>query len=80
MIGNLSVTHTNTMKMKVNSNYGYFNSFYFYLGWRNVHRAPLTQTDCGDEIFGVSIGNFYIGYYEDGKWCAGFLNDNGCLN
>jgi hypothetical protein len=43
MIGNLSVTHTNTMKMKVNSNYGYFNSFYFYLGWRNVHRAPLTQ-------------------------------------
>ena len=80
MIGNLSVTHTNTMKMKVNSDYGYFSSSYFYVGWSNVHRAPVNSTDCGDEIFGVSISNFYVGYYEDGKWCAGFLNDNGCLN
>ena len=68
------------MKLNVNSDYGYFSSSYFYVGWRNVHRAPLTPTDCGDEIFGVSIGNFYVGYYEDGKWCAGVLDDNGALN
>ena len=66
--------------MQVTSNYGYFNSFYFYIGWRNVHYAPVTQTDCGNEIFGMSIGNFYVGYYEDGKWCAGFLNSQGCLD
>lgn len=66
--------------MQVTSNYGYFNSFYFYIGWRNMHNAPVNQTDCGDEIFGVSIGNFYVGYYEDGNWCAGFLNSQGCLD
>jgi hypothetical protein len=68
------------MKMQITSDYGYFNSFYFYLGWRNVHRAPFNSTDCGDEIFGLAIGSFYIGYYEDGKWCAGVLDANGCLN
>lgn len=68
------------MDIQINSNYGYFNSPLFYVGWRNVHRAPVNANDCGDEIFGVSVGNFYVGYYEDGKWCAGFVNANGDLH
>jgi hypothetical protein len=64
---------------KITSDYGYFNSLYFYIGWRNNHRPTVNENDCGDEIFGISIFNFYSGYYEDGKWCFGFLNDGGGL-
>jgi len=67
------------MKITITSDYGYFDFPQFYLGWKNIHRPTLNSNDCGDEIFGFLINKFYIGYYEDGKWCAGFIDHNGCL-
>jgi hypothetical protein len=66
--------------MEITSDYGSFDFPHFYLGWRNIHRPTVSPDDCGDEIFGISIGKLYVGYYEDGKWCAGVLDANGCLN
>lgn len=61
------------------SNYGHIHIGYFYIGWNNHHRYVASEMDCGDETFGIAIGNWYAGCYADGKWCAGFLNENGCL-
>jgi hypothetical protein len=66
--------------VEINSNRGRIDLPLLYIGWMNNHKPTLHETDCGDEIFGLAIGKFYIGYYEDGKWCAGFLDTNGCLN
>jgi hypothetical protein len=66
--------------IQVTSNRGSIDFPSFYVGWSNIHRPTVHKDDCGDEIFGLAIGKFYVGYYEDGKWCAGILNENGCLN
>jgi hypothetical protein len=62
------------------SNYGHIHIGFLYLGWNNNTSQPVNDTDCGDESFGFAIGNFYVGCYSDGKWCAGFLNEYGCLD
>ena len=64
----------------LNSNYGHIHIGFVYIGWNNIPSLPVNDTDCGDEIFGFAIGNFYIGFYSDGKWCAGILNEYGCLS
>ena len=52
---------------------------FFYVG------LNTTATD-GDEIFGLSIGRLYLGYYADGcstvpaGFCFGILNQYGCLD
>ena len=43
----------------------------------------------GEEVMGLALGRFYIGYYgyktdpafpnAPKGWCAGMLDDNGCL-
>jgi len=63
----------------VSSNYGHIHIGFLYIGWNNNPSPPFSDTDCGDEIFGIAIGNYYVGLYTDGKWCAGFLDENGCL-
>lgn len=63
----------------VNSNHGHIHIAFLYIGWNNNPSLPVNDKDCGDEIFGLGIGNFYLGLYTDGKWCAGFLDENGCL-
>ena len=52
----------------------------FYLGWNSDTRQAITVTDCGDEMFGIGIGRFYLGCYSGTGWCAGFLNEFGCLD
>lgn len=64
---------------KITSNYGHIHIGFLYLGWNNVPYRSTKWNDCGDETFGISIGNFYSGCYADGKWCAGFLNEYGYL-
>lgn len=44
----------------------------FYIGW---DRKPSV----GDEAFGVSVGDLYLGRY-DGNWYFGILDENGVLN
>lgn len=63
---------------RITSNYGHIHFWFFYIGWNNNASLPINDKDCGDEKFGFSIGNFYVGYYT-GKWSAGFLDENGCL-
>jgi len=65
-------------QFRVTSNYGHIDFGFFYIGWNNSPTASVND-DCGDEIFGVGFGNWYAGYYSDGKWCAGFLDQFGCL-
>ncbi len=60
-------------QFRITSNYGHIHFGPFYVGWNNDNVN-------GDETFGIAIGNFYVGHYTDGKWCAGFLNEYGCLN
>lgn len=62
----------------LNSNHAHIHIGFLYIGW-NSNPAPSVNGDCGDETFGIGIGNFYAGCYSDGKWCAGFLNEYGCL-
>jgi hypothetical protein len=50
-----------------------FHSKFFYIGW------DLKNTHHMEEQFGISFGNYYIGYYYGDGWCAGFLDANGCL-
>jgi len=63
----------------LSSNYGHIHVGPFYIGWNNHPRPPIHSDDYGDETFGVSFFNFYVGHYSDGKWCAGFLDEKGCL-
>ena len=63
--------------IEINSNRGSIDFPGFYIGWRNIHKPILHKDDCGDEIFGVAVGKLYLGYYEDGKWCPGILDNNG---
>lgn len=44
----------------------------FYVGWDLRGRQ-------GDEAVGVSIWDLYLGYYYGQGWCAGVLDENGCL-
>lgn len=62
------------------SDYGSFQLGPFYIGWNNHPFPPVNDTDYGDETFGVSIGRFYVGHYNGSGWCAGVLDENGCLN
>lgn len=64
----------------LNSDYAHIHIGFIYIGWHNNARPPIHNNDCGDESFGLGIGNFYVGCYTDGKWCAGFLNEYGCLD
>lgn len=50
-----------------------FTRSFFYLGWN------FTESSHMDEQFGIAFGNYYIGYYNGDGWCAGWLDDNGCL-
>ena len=68
------------MKLSITSNYGRIESPLFYVGWKCNPDRQYDLNDCGDEVFGICINNYYIGYYEDNKWASGFLNENGCLN
>jgi hypothetical protein len=52
----------------------------FYLGWDSDTRSAITVTDCGDEMFGFGVGRLYVGCYSGTGWCAGFLNEFGCLD
>lgn len=61
----------------LNSNYGHVHLGFLYVGWNNLTQPSVT--DCGDEMFGIGIGRFYAGCYSGSGWCAGFLNENGCL-
>lgn len=63
----------------INSNYAHIHLGFLYLGWNNHSRFVASEMDCGDETFGICIGNFYIGCYSGTGWCAGFLNENGIL-
>lgn len=65
---------------KLTSDYAHIHIGFVYLGWNNYTFPLSLDNECGDEKFGFAIGNFYIGCYSDNKWCAGFLNENGCLN
>ena len=62
------------------SDYGHVHFGPFYVGWNNHNRYVASEMDCGDECFGFALWRFYVGCYADGKWCAGFLNEFGCLN
>jgi hypothetical protein len=61
----------------LDSNFAHIHIGPFYIGWNNVPHHPVN--DCGDETFGISVKNYYIGCYSDGKWYRGFLDENGCL-
>lgn len=51
---------------------------WFYFGM-NLKARP------GDEMFGISFGRFYVGYYRPGHspdvdgWAIGFLDENDVL-
>jgi len=45
----------------------------FYLGWDFKNNSHM------EERFGIAFGNYYIGYYVGDGWCAGWLDDKGCL-
>lgn len=45
---------------------------FFYVGW------DLRGHD-GDEAFGLSVWDFYVGFYNGRGWCCGILDKNGCL-
>lgn len=63
----------------INSNYGHLHIGFLYIGWSNVAYPNTNATDCGEELFGIGIGRFYAGCYSGSGWCAGILNENGCL-
>jgi hypothetical protein len=67
------------MTFQLTSNYAHIQFWFFYIGWNNHHRYVASEMDCGDETFGIGIGNLYAGCYSDGKWVCGFLNEYGCL-
>lgn len=53
---------------------------FFYFG---IH----TKAYPGDEAFGLAFGRLYLGYYgrkvdrfNPHGWCAGILDEYGCLN
>jgi len=48
-----------------------FKHFYFGLNFRN--RSYM------EEAFGISVGQYYAGYYYGDGWCAGKLNEHDCL-
>jgi hypothetical protein len=64
----------------INSNYGHIHIGPVYVGWHNDTRPAVNEKDCGDECFGFCIGNFYVGCYSGSGWCAGVLNEYGCLD
>lgn len=57
-------------QFKITSDRGHIHFGPIYIGWNLVLQ---------DELFGLSIGNFYVGCYPDG-WCSGFLNEYGYLD
>lgn len=65
---------------RVTSNYGHIHIGPLYIGWNRNLKPVEDAPDCGDEIFGFCFLNYYIGYYTDGKWCRGFLNQYGYLD
>ncbi len=50
-----------------------FNTKFFYIGWDFKVKSYM------EERFGICFGNYYIGFYTGDGWCAGFLDENGCL-
>lgn len=62
------------------SNYGHVHFGPLYIGWNSNPYPAASEMDCGDETFGIAISRLYIGYYNGTGWCAGFLNDYGCLD
>lgn len=64
----------------INSNRGIITLPSLYLAWDNITSPAVTPTDCGDEMFGIALGSFYIGCYSGTGWCMGMLDENGLLN
>jgi hypothetical protein len=50
----------------------------FSLDSRILYIGANTKAKQGDEQFGISIGKYYFGFY-DNKPCAGKLNKYGAL-
>ena len=57
--------------MRITSNYGFIDTTLFYIGWSHSQSKD-------EEQFGFSIGNLYVGVYNN-KWCGGMLNQYGVL-
>lgn len=67
------------MTFSLSSRYGHIHFGPLYIGWNNSPYPPASEMDCGDETFGFGFFRFYVGHYNGTGWCAGFLNEYGCL-
>ena len=65
----------------VTSDYGHLHFRQFYIGWNNYdsNSNDGLYIEDGDENFGLAIGRLYVGCYSKTGWCAGVLDENGCL-
>lgn len=49
------------------------------LGWFYLSYNPSRLSVRCEEVFGISLGHFYLGYYSQEGWCWGRLDESGAL-